>query len=120
MSLCRVRKLAIPGFAPSGLALLSPVLGSRYGGKRERREFLPTPLEAGEHWSEQAKPKGAATDGSAFTREAGRLVCEAAQRVKRGAEPEGPADGGVLSFRPFSLDEQRKGARVRGGTRPLE
>jgi hypothetical protein len=32
------------------------MLGSRYGVKRKRGEFLPTPLEAGEHWSEQAEP----------------------------------------------------------------
>jgi len=34
------------------------MLGSRYGGKRQRREFFLTPFDVGEHWSEQAKPKG--------------------------------------------------------------
>ena len=47
------------------------MLGSRYGGKTKRREFLLTPLEAGEHWSEQAKPKGIGRDADAFTRGAG-------------------------------------------------
>jgi hypothetical protein len=32
-------------------------------------------LDAGEHWSEQAKPKGAARDGGAFTREAMDASC---------------------------------------------
>jgi len=58
---------------PCGLALLSPVLGSRYGGKNSPVPgWLFFPLDAGEHWSEQAKPKGIGRDADAFTREAGK------------------------------------------------
>ena len=39
-------------------------------------------------------------------------MCEAAQRAKRAALARfGPASGGALSFRPFSLGEQRKGTQ---------
>src|SRR6185312_15926324 len=54
-------------------------------------------------------------EGTGMSRERGPAASEARSVVRFG-----PASGGALSFRPFSLGEQRKGARVRGGTRPLE
>jgi hypothetical protein len=55
--------------------LLAAMLGSRYGVRgRAHRYWTDSshPLDAGEHWSEQAKPKGIGRDADAFTREAGR------------------------------------------------
>ncbi len=69
---------------PSGLPLLSPVLGARYGWGEKTDcpdGILTTPLDAGEHWSEQAKPKGAAR--TAAPSHAG----QDAPCVKRAAEP---------------------------------
>ena len=55
---------------PPGLALLSPVLGARYGVREESTGtglVLDHPFDAGEHWKEQAKPKGIGMDADAFT-----------------------------------------------------